>query len=313
MSFIETKTPFGPYTKVSVRHDETGNEITIIPEMGARLNHFQVNLHGDSVDIIDGYTDAHALSDGMVTKNALLAPYPNRVADGRYTFHGQEQQLFINRPREHNAIHGFAFNYPFVLEASGRVDDYYELTLRSVFSGEEGYPFPFAMMVKYRFGGVWLEIETELTNVGKAQLPVGFGWRPQFRTTGTIEHIRMTLPEVEQLEVDGRHIPTGKRQIFTDFSAAHALKEVVFDTSFHLLNGNREVQLFDELLGLYITLVMPEIDTQYEYLQVYTAPDRGSIGLEPMTCAPDAFNNGLGLKKLSPGGSLRSHFSILVS
>lgn len=313
MSFTLTKTPFGPYTKVSVRHEETGNEITVIPEMGARLNHFQVNLHGDSIDIIDGYSDAHALSDGSLAKNALLAPFPNRVADGQYHFLGRDFQLDINRPDEDNAIHGFVLNKIFTLESSAEVDDYYELVLQSEIELEAGYPFPFTMVVKYRFGGPWLEVDTELTNTGKTHLPAGFGWHPYFRASDGINHLRLSLSPVEKIEVDDRMIPTGKMEPYDIFSAAHQIGTTEFDTGFHILSPDCEVQLYDEVIGLYITLTFPAVDTQYEYVQVYTPPNRESIAIEPMTCAADAFNNGWGLKKLAPGESLRSHFTILVS
>lgn len=313
MTFTETKTPFGPYTKVSVRHEETGNEITIIPEMGARLNHFQVNLHGDSTDIIDGYSDAHALTIGSLAKNALLAPWPNRIAGGQYHFMGRDWQLGINRPHEHCAIHGFAVDAVFTLESSGVIDDYYELVLHSESGPEAGYPFPFGMWVRYRFGETWLEVDTELSNTGDTFIPAGFGWRPHFRTTGAIEQLRLTLPDVERLLVDAHHIPTGEREVYDTFSAAHPIGTTEFDTGFHLLGSDNEVQLYDEELGLYITVTFPVIDTPYEYLQVYTLPSRESIAIEPMTCAANAFNNGWGLKKLAPAESLRSHFTILVS
>lgn len=313
MSFTETKTPFGPHTKVTVRHEETGNEITVIPEMGARLNHFQVNLHGDSVDIINGYSDAHTLTDDIKAKGALLAPFPNRVADGRYSFNGIEHQLLINRPHEQNAIHGFAQNKEFVLESAAEVDDFYELVLRGDFAGGEGYPFRFSIIVRYRFGGTWLDVDTEFINTGKTALPAGFGWHPYFRTTGTIDHLRLTLPEVEKIEVDARLIPTGEKQISTEFEAAHQIGAAELDTGFHMVGDTKEVQLYDEILGLYITLAFPAIDTPYEYLQVYTSPGRGSIAIEPMTCAANAFNNGWGLKKLASQESLRSHFTIIVS
>jgi aldose 1-epimerase len=313
MSFTLTKTPFGPYTKVSVRHGETGNEITIIPEMGARLNHFQVNLHGDSLDIIDGYADAHALTQGVLAKGALLAPFPNRVADGHYQFNDHEYQLEINRPHERNAIHGFMSDRVFVLESSHPNEDFYQLILQADCPPEEGYPFPFSMIVKYRFGGVWLEVETELINTGKLTMPAGFGWHPYFKTSGTIANLRLTLPEVERIEVDERLIPTGKKEKFTNFAAAHPIGTTEFDTGFRLIGEGNEVQLFDEMLGLYITMTFPAIDDQYQYLQIYTAPSRESIAIEPMTCAANAFNNGWGLKKLMPKESLRSHFTIIVS
>lgn len=313
MSFVVIKTAFGPHTKILVRHEETGNEISIIPEMGARLNHFQVNLHGDSLDIIDGYTDAHALTANVSSKNALLAPFPNRIADGRYQCNGSEYQLAITEPTLHNAIHGFVYNQSFIIDSHGQTEDFYELTFQSVVAAVEGFPFPFTMVVKYRFGGVWLEVETELVNSGTRSMPAGFGWRPYFRTSGGIGHLRLTLPAVEQLIIDDRLLPTGEKVPYDIFSAAHHIGDTVFDTPFLMIGKEREIQLFDEELGLYITMVMPQIDAPYEYVQLYTSPDCNSIAIEPMTCAPNAFNNKMGLKILAPKESLRSHFTIFVS
>src|SRR5439155_22622704 len=36
----------------------------------------------------------------------LLAPWPNRVADGRYRYDGEERQLDLTEPARGNAIHG---------------------------------------------------------------------------------------------------------------------------------------------------------------------------------------------------------------
>ena len=38
----------------------------------------------------------------------LLAPWPNRIRDGRYTFEGTAYQLPLTEPGKHNAIHGLS-------------------------------------------------------------------------------------------------------------------------------------------------------------------------------------------------------------
>jgi aldose 1-epimerase len=42
-------------------------------------------------------------------------------------------------------------------------------------------------------------------------------------------------------------------------------------------------------------------EKSYPYLQIYTPDHRKSIAIENLSAAPDAFNNGLGLKVLEPG------------
>ena len=37
---------------------------------------------------------------------APLIPWPNRLADGRYSFGGTEYQLALTEPENRNAIHG---------------------------------------------------------------------------------------------------------------------------------------------------------------------------------------------------------------
>ncbi len=313
MTFIETNQSIGERSKLTVRHKEGGTEITVIPEMGARLNSFLVNLHGESLNIIDGFSDEELLEGKISSKGALLAPFPNRIADGKYEWRGQEYQLEINREQENNAIHGFVSDKVFTLESSKAVDDYYELVFQYASEGVPGYPFPFAMTVTYRFGGVWLEVATEITNTGKTALPAGFGWHPYFRMSDSIDSLQLTLPKVEKIEVDERLIPTGKVTDYEDYSKPAWVGGVDLDTGFRLLGTEREVQLYDTAHGLSVVVSLDGEGNAYEYLQVYTPSHRRSVAIEPMTCAANAFNNDLGLAKLKPQDSLKAHFTILVS
>ncbi|KAA3635266.1 MAG: hypothetical protein DWQ02_10115, partial [Bacteroidetes bacterium] len=50
----------------------------------------------------------------------------------------------------------------------------------------------------------------------------------------------------------------------------------------------------------------------FPYLQVYTPPHRNSIAIEPMTCPPDVYNNGVGLIELIPGAESSFTFSMIL-
>ena len=65
------------------------------------------------VSVIDGYQTETELVEHKGYKSAKLLPFPNRLADGKYTFNLQEYQLPINRPTENHAIHGLFYNQPF--------------------------------------------------------------------------------------------------------------------------------------------------------------------------------------------------------
>jgi aldose 1-epimerase len=60
------------------------------------------------------------------------------------------------------------------------------------------------------------------------------------------------------------------------------------------------------------------MDQTYPYVMVFTGdtiPDptrrRTSLAIEPMTCAPNAFQNGLGLIRLEAGQVVTSRWGIL--
>src|SRR5215472_14299016 len=70
-----------------------------VTELGAGLREL---LFGDQ-PVIAGY-QADELPPGGAGQ--LLAPWPNRIDGGRYTFGGTEYQLDLTEPAHRNAIHG---------------------------------------------------------------------------------------------------------------------------------------------------------------------------------------------------------------
>jgi aldose 1-epimerase len=60
------------------------------------------------------------------------------------------------------------------------------------------------------------------------------------------------------------------------------------------------------------------LDEGFPFLMLFTgdtlapAERRRGLGVEPMTCAPDAFNSGLGLRVLQPGETCAARWGISV-
>ena len=52
-------------------------------------------------------------------KGATLAPWPNRIIDGRYRIDGQELQLPLSEPKRGHALHGLALWLDFQPEDVG--------------------------------------------------------------------------------------------------------------------------------------------------------------------------------------------------
>lgn len=309
MNYIETKEDFAPYTKITITNS-AGASLSIIPEMGARLNNFLVPTLTGQQDIVDGYDSVEQLEIEYCSKSSLLAPFPNRTADGAYMFEGKTYQLPINKPKEHNSIHGFVSNKPFSLIRSGICPQGYALELEYSSGPEEGYPFPFTMLVTYILHeDNKVTVSTRLTNTGVSAIPAGFGWHPYFSLGTKVDDLELRLPEVEELEVDDRLIPTGDFHKVSEWMIAKGIADKNFDTGFRFATENKMIHLHDRERNIAIEIACGK---GYDFFQVFTPPWRTSIAIEPMTCATDALNNGFGIKTLQPSESLSAEFSVIV-
>src|SRR4051794_33039142 len=76
-----------------------GSHRAVVVAVGGGLRSYRV----DGRDVFDGY-DGDRMADGA--RGQTLAPWPNRVKDGAWTWNGEEQQLPLTEPDKHNAIHG---------------------------------------------------------------------------------------------------------------------------------------------------------------------------------------------------------------
>ena len=103
-------------------------------------------------------------------------------------------------------------------------------------------------------------------------------------------------------------IPIGKVP-FKSFQEAASIGSTAFDTCFITSGDHPKATIADHKndIALEIQQTRP-----YGYMQFYTPDTRDSIAIEPMSCAPDAFNNKDGLRILDPGESDSWIFSITM-
>lgn len=308
MSYTETVGKIGEYETLSVV-SESGSAFTIIPALGARLNSFVVPTKAGPVEVIDGYQDDKELATEYYSKSSLLAPFPNRIVDGCFTFAGERFELPINKPAEHNAIHGFVSDKQFAVVERGEVASAYQVRLEYKSVPVQGFPFPFSVAVTYVLDADGhLTVQTALENTGLTDMPAGFGWHPYFTLGIPVDQLLLSLPTRRELVVDARLIPTGEL-IMRDSEYQKPIAAAVFDTGFQLLQ-EKEIVLTNPETKVSLRLICSE---GFDYLQVFTPPWRTAIALEPMTCAADAFNNGFGMKVLAPGEELTATFVVHVT
>jgi aldose 1-epimerase len=291
-----------------------GRQEAVITEVGAGIRTYTI----EGIDILDGYAEDEICT---VARGAPLLPWPNRLQDGRYEFMGVTYQTPLTEPSQHNAIHGLTrwMNWTGTMEADHRV------RMSLLLHPQEGYPFTLELAIEYSLDDRGLTVRTTARNAGDRPLPYGAGQHP-YLTLGTdsVDRIAMRLPALLRMEVDGRQIPTGRviqvKDTEFDFLEARELGKTRLDTAFTSLipeaDGFTRIVLETRAGRRRSTLWM---DAAYGYVMVFTGdtiPDasrrRKGLGLEPMTCAPDAFRTGLGLIRLGPGESTHSSWGIFA-
>lgn len=281
-----------------------GQEASVV-EVGGGLRTYAV----DGVDVLEGYGVDEMAAGG---RGQHLLPWPNRIAGGRYSFAGEDLQLALTEPGRQNASHGLVrwANW------APRAHDGDRLVMGLTLHPQPGYPFTLDVEVEYRLGAGGLSVATTATNVGDRPCPYGAGSHP-YLTVGTelVDDAVLLVPAATRLEADERGIPTGAVAVEGtqyDFQMAKPIGDLVVDHAYTDLTGNEAV--FASADGQRrLTLWW---DSAYRWVMVFTgdtlAPARRRRGLaiEPMTCAPNAFVTGDGLRVLEPEESWTTMWGI---
>lgn len=246
-------------------------------------------------------------------RGATLAPWPNRVVDGRYSFGGTvaggaAHQLALTEPSRAHALHGLVGWLDFIAidEAPERV------LLATTVEAQAGYPFRLQVRVEFALGSDGLTTTVTTRNTGTDAAPYGTGPHPYLVAgDGHVDDWTLTLPATRVLTVtDDRLIPVELADVADgpfDFRSARTIGDTFIDHAFTGLERNSGDIAEVRLTAASGTGVVMRWDAACPWVQVHTAdqPDaaqsRIGLAVEPMTCPPDAFNSGTDLIVLEPG------------
>lgn len=260
-------------------------------------------------EVLLGYPEDQPARAGI---GQHLFPWPNRITDGKYTFQGVDQQLYLTEPARSNAIHGLTrwANWE-------RVDDGSDESLVEVgyrLHGQPGYPHQLDLTLTYRLDATnGLTVTARAVNVGAGDAPYGYGTHPYLTVGRQIDECELEFTAADWLEVTpDRLSPIGLAPVAGsqyDFGQARKLQDLDIDNAFTNLPSSWEVCLTDPATGNSARLTS---DTKW--MQLYTANAIGRVGLavEPMTCPPDAFITGDDLVVLKPGDEHTTSFSVSI-
>ena len=285
-----------------------GHEAVVV-EVGGGLRTYQVG----GVDVVDGFGEDEVCPG---CAGQILAPWPNRIRDGQYTYGGQTHQLPLTEPERHNAIHGLV-NWARwrLVEANGDT-----VVLDHDLVPQPGYPWPLHLRTTWSVGADGLRAEHVVTNTGDSAVPFGLSVHPYLLVPGvSVDDLTLRVPGRSRLLVDNRLLPIGAARAAGteyDFSEGRRLGATVLDLAF----GDVE---FDPDGRSQVSIQAPDgrgvavwADESFTWWQVYTSdtltPDRlrRAVAIEPMTCPPDAFRSGRDVVLIEPGRAWRGAWGI---
>lgn len=276
------------------RHEiAAGGYRAVLAEVGACL----AGLWHDGLPItVPNPTDALPPK----SSGAVLLPWPNRIAGGRYRFDGVDYQLPLTEPAKLNASHGLV---KWVRWSAERHDDS-SVTLTHDLAPQVGYPFELRLQLDYRLDAdAGLRVSATVTNTGRSAAPFGAGFHPYLDLAGhELDTAELLVPAATVLEADERQIPTGRHGVEGtpyDLRTIRPIGSLRLDHGFTDLTGSAA------LLRTERRSVEIRWDAAFGYLQVFTppfiTPGRNAVAIEPMSCPANAFNSGEGLLRLEPG------------
>jgi aldose 1-epimerase len=289
-----------------------GRQEVVVCEVGATLRTYAIG----PTTVLDGFGADEWSHSG---RGQVLAPWPNRLADGRFEFNGVQAQAALDEPERRNAIHGLVRWMPWTLQTRHQN----QLSLRLQLHPSPGYPFSLLLEIDYHVGREGLTVTTRAQSLEEGEIPFGLGFHPYLAPgTETVDGAILHVPARHTLDLDDRGLPTGALSPVEgterDFSTARFVGPAVLDTAYTTLERDAD--------GLArVTLDAPGgvggaalwVDAGFPYLMVYTGDTLGDVqrrrrgvAVEPMTCPPNALRTGTDVVVLQPGHEWTARWGI---
>ncbi len=313
---ILTHTTLGKFPVLTLSHPDSGAFVSVLPTRGATVHRLALpGPDGRIHELLQPMRTEIEVERHRWAKGAQLAPWPNRIQKAHYEFQGQEHRPVKNfKPQGGHAIHGLVMFETTKLSAKDPEAGWMELSLSS--KGWTGYPFPIRLSFRFALNPIeGLRMETTFENTGETDLPAGHGWHPYFRLSDSVTPCLLTLPSGKRLEMTPNAVPSGVEKEWAKFARPTAIGPDFLDACLEISakKGIATTRLTDPDSGLSLDVWQEVGAGKYGYVQVFTHPRRHCLAIEPMTCAPDAFNNGMGLVVLRPGEVLRTACGVRLS
>jgi aldose 1-epimerase len=223
-----------------------------------------------------------------------MAPWVNRVANGRFTWQGREIRVAEGPGRDPQGLHGIAWRRPWsVLERSENA-----ACLGITWDGGSGWPFAFRFTRRFVLTESVFTIEARLTNLGHQLMPAALGFHPYFCSRGAIISAQTSGGWIS----DNSGLPAivGLESVAADLQSGLVVDHAPLDNCFIGWDGVVVIDWPTHSLRMHT-------DPALHFLQIYSPEGTGFFCVEPQSAVPDALNRDLGssgICVLAPGAQL---------
>ena len=285
--------------------------LSVDPKMGGSFLNFAARVDGKWLEIMRATPENFKTSSD--TASFLMAPYPNRIRDGKFSFQGREYAMKF--PEKH-AIHGDVRNRAWEVESArsqGTV-----LHFRSRDFADINFPFAFSVTQSFGVSNSALLVRCSIKNEDRGAIPVGCGYHPYFnRALGDkSENVQLRFKTRGAYPYSGEvPLPEGMAVPLTntqDFSTLRDL-DVNLDTCFAGWDGVAEMVWPES--GVKVSM---HASSNMSHLVLFSPPEKPFFALEPQSQMTDGFNflakgePNTGVAAILPGGKFEVWFSLTV-
>ncbi len=253
-----------------------------ISATGAYLESLVIN----NERIIDKSQDENDTHGGA----AVLFPFGNRIRNAEYTYDNKKYSLPKNNGK--HSIHGLVRNRIF------RAVSFNDTAIFFLDFNDSAYPGDAFISVSYKIYESSFRTDFTVTSLSK-RIPVEIGFHPYFYFPGKCI---FNSSEIKMLNYIDEYFPDGT---FSETNINNNdISNMSIDNCFYApgsltLIGDKKIRIDKDNM---------------DYIVIYTGlyEKTKMIAVEPMTGAPDVYNNKIGLINLNPGSSFHCSYTINI-
>jgi len=269
---------------------QENNSKVLISTKGAYVESLIIN----GLDILKETNDNIEPHGGL----SILIPYADIVSKASYIFNGKKYLLPKNAEYEGdliNSMHGLTLDQTWkVISRSNKKIDL------QVILNKNFYPSKLLVDVIYRIDNAKFNIDYSIKNIGDKCCPIMCGAHPYFIFS---DYWKFKFHDaVVQLKEYNTHSITTQR---IEIDTISSLPNRLYDNAYF---GGGIVDFYTKYMKMRI------IRYNMPFFEIYNGIYAGqnSVAFEPLTSAPNCFNNGMGLKTLKQNEKFECGFSFLL-